>query len=428
MSFPFSPAGYGQLLGHLAKHHYETVTFTQLPRVAEAGSCVLRHDVDASLDMARRLAEVEAEHGVRSTYFVMLRSPLYNVLSRQGGADVRRLIALGHEVGLHFDSRDGNQDDDVPALIARDLAAISEVTGTSAGAFSFHQPTPELIARRVAVPGAENAYTLEERGYRYASDSNRNWRGSNIAEIIEQRQPIQILLHPMWWVCDAPDVHDCWDIAIQENFARQQQHLMTTEGAYGPERRLLLTRRGRDAGTPADSTAAGRAYLAALTDADVPVLFSWINDRALAVQSAPFHPVHQADHEEWFRNLRARRDVVIFGIRRAGDDRLVGSCQLHGINHIHRSAELQIRIGVAEARGAGIGTDACRALLKHAFEDLNLTRVFLHVLASNTAAKRLYEKVGFEVEGIARQAVFIDGQWHDVVTMARRLDAPPSAH
>jgi hypothetical protein len=244
MSFEFSLAGYQSLLKHLAEHRYTAVTFKELPQAAAAGSCVLRHDVDGSLVMAGRLAELEAECGVRSTYFVMLRSPLYNVLSRQGGADLERLTSLGHDIGLHFDSRDGDSNEPIAERITRDAAAFSELAGVAITAFSFHQPTTELVAGRVAVRGLINAYTLDERGYHYASDSNRNWRGQNVAELIEQRRALQLLLHPMWWVCDAPHVHDCWDAALQHNFERQQQHLMATEDAYGPERRQSLSRPG----------------------------------------------------------------------------------------------------------------------------------------------------------------------------------------
>ena len=418
MSFEFSIRGYEHLLDSLAEQRYGVVTFRDLPRTADAGVCVLRHDVDATLDFAMRLADIEAGRGIRATYFVMLRSPLYNALSRQATAELRQLAAAGHEVGLHFDNRDGDQGEGLEQRISRDLAILSDQVGAPVSAFSFHQPTADLLARRVSVPGAINAYSIGDSGYRYVSDSNRDWRGSDVAEYIRQRTPLQLLVHPMWWVCNAPHVFDCWDAALTANFDRQQRHLAATEGAFGPERRLQLARAAAAAPAPAS-----RAYLAPLTDADVPVLFSWINDRDLAVLNAPFHPVHQADHEEWFRTVRSRPDLVIFGVRRAADQQLVGSCQLHSIDRVHRSAELQIRIGVADARRAGIGTDACLALLKHAFEDLNLRRVYLHVLGSNEPARRLYARLGFAVDGVAKEAVFIDGRWQDLVTMSiRRAD------
>ena len=161
------------------------------------------------------------------------------------------------------------------------------------------------------------------------------------------------------------------------------------------------------------------AYLAPLTDADSDQLFDWINDRDLVVLSAPFRPVHQPDHDAWFRDIRSRKDVAIFGIRRTADQRLVGSCQLHSIDTVQGSAELQIRIGVASARGMGIGTAACRALLRHAFDDLNLRRRALacsrHQPRRETSLRkgRLYG-----ARASTRDAVFIDGQSRDLVTMS----------
>jgi RimJ/RimL family protein N-acetyltransferase len=158
--------------------------------------------------------------------------------------------------------------------------------------------------------------------------------------------------------------------------------------------------------------------LAALGDEDLPRLFEWINDRETALFNAAYRPVHEPDHRAWFDDIRARRDVAIFGIRRLRDGELVGSCQLHGIDPVHRSAELQIRIGKPEARGQGLGEQAVRLLLRFGFGDLNLHRIALHVFASNEPALRLYEKVGFRHEGVLRQAAYIDGQYVDVVLMA----------
>jgi diamine N-acetyltransferase len=151
---------------------------------------------------------------------------------------------------------------------------------------------------------------------------------------------------------------------------------------------------------------------------DLPLLHRWINDRELVVLSAPYRPVHFSDHEAWWSSVAGDPSVELFAIRLLGEDRLVGTCQLLAIDHRHRSAELQIRIGDQDARGRGVGTEAVRLLLRHAFADLDLRRVALHVLASNTAAIATYEKTGFVREGVLREAAFADGRHEDVVLMS----------
>lgn len=157
--------------------------------------------------------------------------------------------------------------------------------------------------------------------------------------------------------------------------------------------------------------------LASLRNEDSPILWKWINDRDLVQFNAAYKPVSEAQHQAWFESIRQRDDVFIFGIRLLETDELIGSCQLHSVDQVSRSAELQIRLGEAAARGKGFGTEAVRLLLKFAFTDLNLNRVYLHVFDSNTRAIQVYEKNGFSREGVLRQAAYIDGRFVDVVVM-----------
>lgn len=165
--------------------------------------------------------------------------------------------------------------------------------------------------------------------------------------------------------------------------------------------------------------------LAPLRTEDAPLLFEWINNRDLVVLNSSYKPIHEDNHRAWFEHMRGRKDVAIFGIRRH-DDRLIGSCQLLAIDPLQRTAELQIRIADGSDRGQGHGTEAVRLLLRHAFDDLDLRRVQLHVFSGNEAALRCYEKAGFIREGLLRQAAYIDGVLRDVVVMGILRDDLPS--
>ena len=156
--------------------------------------------------------------------------------------------------------------------------------------------------------------------------------------------------------------------------------------------------------------------ITSLRPEDSPALFRWINDRGLVALSAPFRPVSQAEHDAWFEQIRRQQDVRIFAIREEG--RFVGSCQLHSIHPVHRSAELQIRIGAEDARGRGVGREALRHLLAYGFDELDLHRIYLHVFATNERAIRLYEGAGFRREGLLREAAWIEDAWVDVLLMA----------
>jgi len=157
--------------------------------------------------------------------------------------------------------------------------------------------------------------------------------------------------------------------------------------------------------------------LKALRATDSPLLWQWINDRELVSFNSSYKPVSEEQHQAWFEAIQQRADTFIFAIRLWETDQLIGSCQLHSINCVSRSAELQIRLGDAAEHGKGYGTEAVQLLLQFAFADLNLNRIYLHVFASNTRAIKVYEKSGFLREGTLRQAAYINDQYTDVLVM-----------
>jgi diamine N-acetyltransferase len=58
------------------------------------------------------------------------------------------------------------------------------------------------------------------------------------------------------------------------------------------------------------------------------------------------------------------------------------------------------------------------ALLGYAFHDLGLNKVYLQVFTTNTKARRLYTKLGFRTEGTLRAHYFVNGAFHDMLSMS----------
>jgi RimJ/RimL family protein N-acetyltransferase len=100
----------------------------------------------------------------------------------------------------------------------------------------------------------------------------------------------------------------------------------------------------------------------------------------------------------------------------------LGEVRLDRVNQQDRSATLAVGLYDPHQLGRGIGTEAVRLILAHAFDTLALNRVDLKVLAYNRRAIRCYEKCGFIVEGRLRQSAWIDGECHDDLIMAVLAD------
>ncbi|BGP34987.1 hypothetical protein JCM10296v2_006811 [Rhodotorula toruloides] len=69
-------------------------------------------------------------------------------------------------------------------------------------------------------------------------------------------------------------------------------------------------------------------------------------------------------------------------------------------------------------QGNGYGTEAMEWMLERAFVGFGLNRVQGNVFAWNKPAFRVYEKVGFVVEGRRRKALWIQGAWRDDLLIA----------
>ena len=157
-----------------------------------------------------------------------------------------------------------------------------------------------------------------------------------------------------------------------------------------------------------------------LERADLPALNRWRNDpELLDLLGNNFLFIAGAVDEKWYESYLASRDHnVRLAITLGPDGQYVGNVNLTGIHPVNRSAEFSILIGEKTVWGKGVGLEATRLMLAHAFGDRNLHRVYLGVLAGNERALRLYERVGFRAEGTQREAVFKNGAYHDLVTMA----------
>jgi diamine N-acetyltransferase len=97
----------------------------------------------------------------------------------------------------------------------------------------------------------------------------------------------------------------------------------------------------------------------------------------------------------------------------------VGTIGLDNIDHKNAVAEYGRKIiGEDEYLGRGYATDAGRTLARFAFQQMNLNRLYMDTLADNEATIHVCEKVGFRLEGTLREAVFLDGAYHDILVMA----------
>lgn len=158
--------------------------------------------------------------------------------------------------------------------------------------------------------------------------------------------------------------------------------------------------------------------LRALAQDDLDRVLKWHNDAELySTLGGHFRYVSREAETEWLRRRLEARDEVNLAICLSDTAEHIGNIYLRNIDFVDRNAELHAFIGQRENRGKGYGSAAVRLLAKHAFENLGLMRIYLYVLAKNSAAIKTYERCGFVVEGRLRRHVLKAGIFEDVLVM-----------
>jgi len=147
----------------------------------------------------------------------------------------------------------------------------------------------------------------------------------------------------------------------------------------------------------------------------------WFNDPEITQNLNMFRPFTRMMEEDWIENLKNRDDTIVFAIIIPDEnnvEKLIGNCGLHAIDWKNRVAEVGITIGEKEYQSKGYGTEAMEILLEYGFKTVNLNRIQLRVYEFNSRAINSYNKIGFVNEGRMRQAIFINGEYHDVIFMS----------
>jgi hypothetical protein len=207
MSCEFSAAHYRELLEAAKAGGYRFASFGAPP---QKGDLLLRHDVDLSLPAAVAMAEIEAELGVRSTWFLMTRSVFYNLHSTEGERALARLRERGDWIAHHAVW---------PQLDLADAAGFEPVV-------AWHNPEPEYMFE--PVDGAVNVMAppfFDADHYR--SDSNQHWRNGCPHEELASGafEWLQLLIHPEIWMYDGETMGETMHSFLDADREARLEHL-----------------------------------------------------------------------------------------------------------------------------------------------------------------------------------------------------------
>ena len=194
---------YSALLESLEKNGY---IFTDYHSYNGLKKCViLRHDVDYNLKKAIKIAELEADKGIKSTFFILLTTDFYNIYALDNKSIIRNIASMGHEIGLHFDEANYNREskglDEIVSNIVWEAESLSNAIDYKITTVSMHRPSKMVLEANLKISNIVNTYDeIFFKHFKYISDSRGRWR-EPVDEIIDKNMynRLHILTHPFWY-------------------------------------------------------------------------------------------------------------------------------------------------------------------------------------------------------------------------------------
>ena len=242
----FSTDHYREIVAAIARSH-RTICFRDVHAMGRdilklPNFVIMRHDVEFSIPAALRMAEIEAEYGVSATYFLLQTSD-YNCFEEEEAVMIRRILELGHDIGLHYDAalfERLNLDPERTAKAQLDL--FEAFFKTRIHAMSSHMPMRS--GKTFSLPGVIDTYDpmfLTEM--KYLSDSTQAWREGVVTNVLEKYNHIHLLTHEYIWHPGGWDWLALLFVEVQEKFQRAWKR---AEGFINMYREGLRMRQTKD--------------------------------------------------------------------------------------------------------------------------------------------------------------------------------------
>ncbi len=203
----FGISGYKKLLVYLKKENLILKGFKD--NLLNGRNLILRHDIDFCPIRALNIAKLENKMSMSSTFFFLINTDFYNLYSKKNIEILKRIIELGHEVGLHFDASLYNEEKMMHKACKKELTTLENIISKKINIISFHRPAKKFLNLNKKIAGRDHTYMKKFiKDINYCSDSQGIWRFKSPQEIIEENKnknafTLHLLTHPIWWTTPA---------------------------------------------------------------------------------------------------------------------------------------------------------------------------------------------------------------------------------
>lgn len=142
----------------------------------------------------------------------------------------------------------------------------------------------------------------------------------------------------------------------------------------------------------------------------------WLNDPEINVQNSHHvYPYPKETLEDYIKNAYTEKDKLPLAIVEKSNDIHIGNVSLVNIDYINKNTDWGIIIGERDNWNKGFSKEASFLILKHAFESLNMYRIYSGTTSKNIGGQKLMESMGMIKEGIRRNHIYKNGEYLDII-------------
>ncbi len=121
--------------------------------------------------------------------------------------------------------------------------------------------------------------------------------------------------------------------------------------------------------------------------------------------------------ENYLKDTEAK-DILFWAIHLKDTGAHIGNIKIDPVNQRHGLGEYGILMGDKNEWGKGYAKEASRKVIDFCFQQLDIRKIVLGVVADNMAAVLLYKQLGFNEEGVYKRHGLYEGKYCDMIRMA----------
>lgn len=173
-----------------------------------------------------------------------------------------------------------------------------------------------------------------------------------------------------------------------------------------------------------------RLLLRLASQEDIPVILNYYTENKIYL--TPFYPAWADNfftYEYWQKQVEKNiygfiEDISLklFVISKINQSKIIGSINFS--NFVRGTAQYcNLGYSIAETeQGKGYMSEGIEAAIKYVFQELNMHRIMANYMPHNQRSGNLLKKLGFVVEGYARDYLLINGKWEDHILTSLNND------